>query len=191
MYTLICAGIVGDSGKVYAFEPDPVNYSLLCKNIEENGYNNVVAINKAVSNENGILNLYLSDENTADHRIYDLDDERESIEVESVTLDSFFGGYDGKIDFIKIDIEGSEPRALAGMKELIKTQDKLSIISEFWPSSIIKSGWDPEEYLDFLIDEGFEITESKNYDSGRSSSKEEIMKSLSDKGAFTNLFCKK
>jgi hypothetical protein len=37
-YTLLAAHLVGDKGKVFAFEPDPNNYDLLCKNIEVNGY---------------------------------------------------------------------------------------------------------------------------------------------------------
>jgi len=41
-YTLLAARLVGDEGKVFAFEPDPYNYSLLRKNIEANRYNNVI-----------------------------------------------------------------------------------------------------------------------------------------------------
>lgn len=37
-YTLIFAKLVGEKGKVFAFEPDPTNFALLKKNIEINGY---------------------------------------------------------------------------------------------------------------------------------------------------------
>ena len=46
-YTLIAAKILGSSGKVYAFEPEPNNYELLLKNIEVNGYTNIVPVQKA------------------------------------------------------------------------------------------------------------------------------------------------
>ena len=37
-FTLMLAKLVGPTGKVFAFEPDPRNISLLKKNIETNGY---------------------------------------------------------------------------------------------------------------------------------------------------------
>ncbi len=50
-YTVIAAQLVGDKGKVYAFEPDPRNFKLLQRNVEANGYSNVVLVNKAVSDK--------------------------------------------------------------------------------------------------------------------------------------------
>ena len=41
-YTVIGSRLVGDRGKVYAFEPDPSNFELLRKNVELNGLKNVV-----------------------------------------------------------------------------------------------------------------------------------------------------
>ena len=48
-YTCILAKLVGKDGKVFAFEPDPRNLKLLEKNIKVNEYNNVVIVDKAVS----------------------------------------------------------------------------------------------------------------------------------------------
>lgn len=47
-YTLIFAKLVGEDGKVFAFEPDPTNFALLKKNVEMNGYKNVMFVQKAV-----------------------------------------------------------------------------------------------------------------------------------------------
>ncbi len=58
-FTLIAAKLVGVNGKVYAFEPDPTNFSFLKRNVEINNYKNVVCEQKAVSNENGKLKLFL------------------------------------------------------------------------------------------------------------------------------------
>lgn len=66
-YTLMLARIVGPCGKVYAFEPDPENFTLLQRNVKENGYRNVVLLQKAVSDRNGSATLYLSDDNSGDH----------------------------------------------------------------------------------------------------------------------------
>ena len=61
-FTLLAARLVGKEGKVYAFEPEPINYSLLVKNVELNGYDNVVTVPKAVSHQSGIVRLFRSDE---------------------------------------------------------------------------------------------------------------------------------
>src|SRR3989344_9219581 len=45
-HTLHFARLVGETGKVYAFEPHPSNFALLKKNIEANGYKNVVLVQK-------------------------------------------------------------------------------------------------------------------------------------------------
>lgn len=59
-HTLTMARLVGDAGKVVAFEPDPTNFALLEKNIAANKYSNVKAIKKGVaeSTENSDRNFY-------------------------------------------------------------------------------------------------------------------------------------
>lgn len=130
-YTLIFAKLVGKNGKVYAFEPEPTNFTLLKKNVEINGYENVVLVQKAVSNRSGKLRLFLSEENLGDHRIYDPHNGRNFIEVESIKLDDYFKNYNGEINFIKMDIQGAEGGALQGMFELLKKNKNIKIVSEF------------------------------------------------------------
>jgi protein-L-isoaspartate O-methyltransferase len=48
-YTLIFAKLVGEAGKVLAFEPDPDNFVLLEGNVKANGYHNVTLERTAVS----------------------------------------------------------------------------------------------------------------------------------------------
>jgi len=68
-YTLIAAKLVGESGKVYAFEPDPTNYSFLKKSVEMNNYKNIVCEQKAVSNKNGKVRLFLDKYQTGAYNI--------------------------------------------------------------------------------------------------------------------------
>lgn len=154
-YTLIFAKLVGQKGKVYAFEPDPDNFALLAKNVGINGYKNVILVQKAVSNKNGKIKLFLSEDNTEGHIIYDLNDGRKSIEIESVRLNDYFKNYDGTIDFIKMDIEGAEGEAVCGMSDLLKKNVKIA--TEFNPSLLKGSGMGPEKYLKLLIKHGFKL----------------------------------
>ena len=75
-YTLIFARLVGEEGKVFAFEPDPENFALLKKNVEINGYHNVVLVQKAISNKTGKIRLFKFDDFKAGHRIHDSHDSR-------------------------------------------------------------------------------------------------------------------
>ena len=156
-YTLIAAKLVGENGKVVAFEPEPGNYSLLVKNIEVNGYDNVIPVQKAVSNKLGTIKLFLHPTNVAAHRIYNSHDGRKSIEIETITLDEFFKAQIDRIDVIKMDIEGAEIAALQGMKEILKKNDDLKSFTEFSPEAIRTFGYSPENSLNELMRYGFKL----------------------------------
>lgn len=158
-YTLLFAQLVGSSGRVYSFEPDPDNFELLKKSVEINGYQNIILNQKAVSNKNGKIKLYLGDENRAINRIYNanIGDANKSVEVDTVRIDDYFKNYDGKIDFIKIDVEGSESSVIEGMTLLLNKMKNLKIMTEFYPFLIKKFGMEPEQYIKLLLDAGFRL----------------------------------
>lgn len=156
-YTLLAAKLVGEKGKVFAFEPAPDNFALLKKNVDINSYNNVVLIQKAVSNESARIKLFLTETSSVSYRIYDSMDERKSIIVDTITLDEFFEDYKGNINFIKMDIEGSEGKALQGMINLLKENGNIKVATEFYPSALRSSGITPEDYLKLLLQHGFKL----------------------------------
>ena len=136
-HTLKMADIVGPTGLVFAFEPDPNNFVTLTKNIEANGYKNIIAVNKAVSNKPGKLKLYIDKFNKGGHRIYSSFEKRESVEIEATSLDDYFKGstfiIDKKISFIKMDVEGAEPLVIEGAKRLIENSPNIKMITEYYP----------------------------------------------------------
>jgi len=156
-YTLILAKLVGENGRVYAFEPDPTNFNLLEKNVKANSYKNVSLVQKAVSNKTGRTNEYLGEGDSGDHRIYDPHDGRKSIEIEAIRLDDYFKSYGGKIDFIKMHVQGAEALVIEGMPQLLQQNQNVKIITHFWPMGLRKCGFKPEEYLKILIGYGFKI----------------------------------
>ncbi|MGA3318604.1 MAG: FkbM family methyltransferase [Candidatus Korobacteraceae bacterium] len=60
-HTLAFARKVGDSGTVYAFEPQPVFFEVLKKNISQNGLTNVRLYDVAVSDKRGLMELVARD----------------------------------------------------------------------------------------------------------------------------------
>jgi len=191
-YTLLMAQLVGKNGKVYSFEPDPVNFELLKKSVEINGFENVVLIQKAVSDTTEKIKLFLGDNDSAINRIYDakLGDAKKSIDVESVTIDEYFKENDKLFNFIKIDSEGSEAKIINGMEKFLTKNRKLIMMTEFFPFLIKKSGDEPKQYLKSLENSGFELYNilDDNKETNKINS-ESFLKIEPDSEYCTNLLC--
>ena len=160
-YSLIFAKLVGPHGHVFSFEPEPSNFKLLEKNIKINNYKNITIAQKAVSNKNTKSNLYVGQQSSGANRLYEpkkkFTQDFKITEVDCLELDSFLPIVSSKINFIKIDIEGSEYNALLGMKKIIEKNTNLIIFTEFDPIAIADSGENSEKVIDFLINQGFDI----------------------------------
>jgi FkbM family methyltransferase len=190
-YTLIFARLVGEKGRVYAFEPDPTNFRLLKKNVRANGYQNVIFVNKAVAESSGPLSLYLCPDNKGDHRIFESEDSRSAIPIEATTLDEHFAEYQGKIDFIKMDIQGSEGRAVRGMQGLLRRYHDVKIITEFWPAGLRRSGIEARDYLADLERQGFRLFRiDEDDETTESTTADELLSLYPDsREDFGNLYC--
>ncbi len=144
-YTGFLAKLVGETGRVYAFEPSPYNFELLTRYTRSS---NVTAAQAAVGDKTGEISLYLSDKLNVDHRTYQSGEGRTEIRVPSYRLDDYFK--DQKVDFIKMDIQGFEYQALLGMKNILRSNTNIKLIMEFWPWGLIKAGGSAEELVDLL-----------------------------------------
>lgn len=154
-YTLLAAKLVGDRGKVYAFEPEPKNYSTLVRNIEVNGYKNVVPVQKAVFTKSGKLSLHLGEYSGA-HSLYNVYPSSIGIlEVDAVNLDEFLGDKATRVNIVKMDVEGAEMAVLSGMGKLIQNNRDLKIFTEFYPPGLQSSGYSARECYDRLLASGF------------------------------------
>ncbi len=160
-FTLIASDAVGKTGRVFAFEPEPNNFSLLQKNVEVNKCANVCCERKAVSNANQPIELHLSSFNYGDHRIYSSHDdegynrgeERARTQVEGVTLDSYFPS-GTRIDFIKMDVQGAEYFALLGMERVLRENVDVVLMVEFWPHGLREAGVEPSAFLEKVVGPG-------------------------------------
>ena len=156
-YTLLSARLVGELGNVFAFEPDPDNFALLSRNVDENGYDNVHLENVAVSDSTGSVSLYKAGQNWGGHRIYTTSDQAGRVSVDSTTLDDFFAERPNRVDLIKIDIEGAETRALQGMSRLLAKNRRITLFTEFSPGALRDSGSSAEQYAGMLSQQGFTL----------------------------------
>ncbi len=105
--------------KVFAFEPDPVNYRKCLEKKEETGFKEAELFCCGLWSKDGSL-MFDASGKSVSH----ISESGSSIEVRS--LDSLL--YDERVSFIKMDIEGAEIEALKGAEEIIKKQKpKLAI----------------------------------------------------------------
>jgi len=184
-HTLKFSRIVGDTGKVYAFEPDPNNFKLLEKNIKENNCKNVIAYQKAVCEKKGQVKLNIWKGNFGGNSIYNDKNiqEKKQVIVESIVLDDYF--VNEKVDFMKIDIEGAEFSALKGAKNILKNKN-LKMIIEFNFPWLFRIKEDPKKLLGLLEENCFKLNNINEETREISQiSKEELLTQES----VTNLFC--
>jgi FkbM family methyltransferase len=152
-------------GKVYAFEPHPDNVARIKSNVTET---NVHVEQKVVGTSDGEIDLFVCSANDGGHTImeglaklkkwgHSLNN---TIQVESVTLDTFCNGLD--VSFIKCDIEGGEYEIFYQGEETLKRTSP-TIILETHQVFDFKSDQEKRDKLfKFLSDLGFSILDTNN-----------------------------
>lgn len=147
-FTLQMARLVGEEGKVHAFEPEEENLRVLRQNIASNRLANVEVHAVALGEREESGRLYRSDYSTGMHRLYDsLCCGAKATEVVVRRLDAIFRP--GQIALLKIDIEGYEPFALAGARSLIQGQ-AMVVVSEYCPPAMLEAGALIGDYLAWM-----------------------------------------
>ena len=136
-YSFVASGLVGDAGRVIAFEPVPKNLAAIRKNIDANAIANIDLQPVAVGAKAGSLMLYLGDDslgNSGWASIFSSEKRTTGLEVEMVALDDFVRQNNvPKIRLIKMDIEGSEPDALKGGQAMFSQPNAPDILCEVNP----------------------------------------------------------
>ena len=159
-YTALAARAVGPNGRVLAVEPDPDSFGYLEQTIAANAVGNVEAYPVAASDAPATLPLYISTNNRGDNRLYASGEDRPQVEVAARPLDALLR--ENKIDtvdLIKIDVQGYEPKVIAGLRETITASPNLTLLTEFWPQGIEEAGGDANEFLQTLRELGLTLHE--------------------------------
>ena len=198
-YTVLFAKLVGPKGRVFAFEASPTNFEILKKNVNVNGYQNVTLNNKAVSDKDGKLTLYITGRTSTENFLFKPENFvgsskiKDTIEIDSITLDEYFRDFKGQINFLKMDISGAEPRVIKGMGSILSKNDSLKIQQEWWPNAIRTHGNEPDSHLKLLTQMDYKIYEidgAKNKLNLVTS--DDLMKTYpNSKLEDINIFCKK
>lgn len=154
VYTNYFAKIVGPSGRVIALEPERENFKRLSES--SRSYPWIELHQVAASDTSGSSILYKSGSLNVDHHTYDAGEFREQETIACITLDDLIPA--GTIvDFIKMDIQGAEVPAVIGASRVLAENRIISILFEYWPYGIRRSGHTPQSLLDSLRGMGFSL----------------------------------
>lgn len=157
-YTLLFAQLVGDRGKIYAFEPVPSTIAILRRNLTRNASlaARVELIEVALSDQEGFVTLNVASEKNlgASHVVAaDVADAGRAaaglagtVTIRSRTADSVWKEQGRPaVDVVKLDIEGHEQHALRGMHELIAASPAISILAEVRETFLVAAGTSSDE----------------------------------------------
>lgn len=153
-FTVIAGGLVGHAGRVIAIEPQPRLQTVIRQNISLNGIADRVTICQvAVGDEAGTADFFLtSDLNTGASGFvrrtrYPL----RSVKVPMLTLAGLLARNDIPfVDFLKVDVEGSEYEAVLGSREVFREHRVKMIALELHASILQQRHLDPESICRFL-----------------------------------------
>lgn len=136
-FSCLAAGIVGPHGRVVAVEPEPDNLALLERNVQALDADHVEIARVALDDVAGRTDLWLCPENRGDHSLIAADG-RVPRQIETCRGDDILTG---RVDAIKIDVQGAEARVLRGLVEtLARERRRIVLLIEFSPWALAALG---------------------------------------------------
>lgn len=152
-YTFLAAQRVGPTGQVVAIEASRSTAERLAADVERNGLRDVVTVhNVAAGDDISTSGLYAAaDPAQIGMRHLDPGDSHSAIEeVAVLPLDHLLP--DLRPNVVKMDIEGSELRALSGMSKMLSTDPPRLVVAEAQAHLLRRFGDSVEAMIRFMAD---------------------------------------
>jgi FkbM family methyltransferase len=149
--------------KVYAFEPEPFNFSILQQTARQPEFEGrIVPLQFAVGAEDGTVDLWINEGHHADHRVAteqfrSAHAGSKEVSVSLVSIDSFLESKPGPVSFVKIDVQGYELAVCQGMQITLRQNPDIAVVLEFMPSAMRELGFEPSHLIDFFVERDFEV----------------------------------
>lgn len=162
-YTVFAARCVGTGGSVIAVEPSSREFDRLRANVDLNGLTNVSLVREAAGDTTGETSLAVAaygheGQNTLGTRV--VNPGVETARTEEVALspldDILTRAAVEHVEFVKIDVEGSEPRVLTGARAMLE-QHRPVLQLELEPEWLHRQGSSPEEVFGLLDAARYEV----------------------------------
>lgn len=159
LYTLLASRGAGSTGRVYAFEPAPVNFHILLANLKTNNSRNVTAYNVALLDREGPVKLVLGT-STGWNSLFKhpmVQSSLGTVTVAGARGDSILlGAGIERVDVVKIDVEGAEVLVLRGLERILEQSPHCVLFIELNPACLRSAGFSEVELLSELARQGFQ-----------------------------------
>lgn len=159
-FALLGARLVGESGNVVAFEPEPENCKWIAKSLKKSDYAQLKLEQAALSDENGEAQLYLGKRSGWHSLVGGQKDRQEgTITVKTMRLDDYWREEMNSrpVHLLKIDVEGADLAVLRGAPEFLRANPQLTVLMDVHP----ELGVDCAQVFRSLRDAGFAIYEEQ------------------------------
>jgi FkbM family methyltransferase len=155
LYTVLAVRGVGPAGFVVAVEPDLYNLAALRVNVERAGATNVEVVAEALAEGAGTARFYET-RSTIGSSLIERADARVRV-VRTTSIDLLLRGRHVDALLVKLNVEGAEPRALAGIREVLARVEPVAILLEVNPPLLTAAGEDVGALVDGLRAQGFVV----------------------------------
>jgi len=142
-FSLVCAHLVGGSGRVIALEPHPRLASMLEENVSVNDLSQVKVLRRAAASEAGTRRFVGFDERQGNWGLSRLARDTDPVEFEcaGVAIDALMEQMRVPcVDLLKIDIEGAEADAVRGMIAGLGRRQYRYVLLECHPAALVAGG---------------------------------------------------
>jgi FkbM family methyltransferase len=162
-HTLYFAELTGVNGKVFSFEPIPINFDALQRNIELNQFPQIKPVNKALGNINTQMNVHINQDaqNPGAFNLFE-NGEKNTI-IACIKGDDYLAENKiSKINFIKVDVEGFELEVFKGLTKTIQNSKPI-IIFEYDKNYQAKLNENPKAIIQFLANFSYQFFSIDGY----------------------------
>jgi FkbM family methyltransferase len=159
-YTTLFAQVAGVHGKIHSFEPSPTTYEKLQKNIELNNCQDLVIANRcAMSDREGTTQINVFTKRS--HACASLstlgETEYTAFDTPLTTLNLYLKNHAiDRVNFLKIDVEGSELAVLQGGSDLLNSPLAPPMMIEINDDTSGAFGYGAEQIWEQLSNYGYD-----------------------------------
>ncbi len=164
-FTILAASLVGPSGRVVSFEPDPANRARLNNTYAINGYQHCTLVENPVSDKPGPVEFFINSDDSGGNALWDpaqfpgnvkSQAQKKVMQVQATTLDDEIARLKlATPKLIKVDTEGADQRVLEGARKLLSKAAVPFVVSELHEFGLAKMNCTQESFRGYMEGLGY------------------------------------